>query len=703
MGARIAVVAHGKTKPTIKPSAESAALPYDQTSEATLRGSCPVTYKAAPAEAILTVLDDPDLSPEQRHLLEDLASATDNPTLLWALSGKLTDTLANKLFEALNFYDGKTDPEEVPSFREYRALLNGAQEIYRLSGLADRFLGSVKIPHYQTVFQSGRSLLTKAEKKNVDAVVAGFRAGKPDWKKVSLLMLALIEKSKDNAYQTAQTIPGSMLKVEGFRRKMVLEAMVKYLLAVLKWKHPDIFSDRPQMINHPEVMNDYYKLGHHLTVLLQAQEANDDVSGDAMACLLPQLLDSVKAVANWHHALPENSPMRLNLEGYVQTVLIFAGKLQLTHAEQATLQSVRQIVTATDAHGKQLTLAEMYSSGMRSISPEQLPTEVKNILVQTGFWPVVQKVPKLVLVGKFPGNEYLRAEDVAAFTLPGLGIVYLPVLNAAGTKVPIQRLLSNLVHESAHAEWDADLRGSRADERLLTSTPHERNAYLIQARFDAAYLRNNSQLTETELSILRDELMTAAMAVLKSNEIMGYPAEDLSVRFDLPSRSTDLSTHAFNLGWSWEDRIPLISEPSWAGVRDLVLGVLKQNVLLRSVTVGKTTYLEHGATLQGQGWKRLDAVQFQSVSAFLGYLVHEGNTATEISALFPDAFRKVPVNEILTPYNVGTGNGLLQSLGKPTEDAGLMKLDPVEFSNVLSAFYVRRYWPYVQRLFNLPQ
>lgn len=189
------------------------------------------------------------------------------------------------------------------------------------------------------------------------------------------------------------------------------------------------------------------------------------------------------------------------------------------------------------ARGKLSSLQEVKKKTV-VIGPAGLPAEVSAILKQTGYYELVAKnVKEILLTPEINEGMMLSLSDSGGDALPPLGIVRVDAVDREGKLLSAWQIAHVLVHEAAHVSWFR-----KAGAQLRRPTPDERQAYLTGALFLERYLKQGLEsgaidLNSEKATEIAHNIVGNFAAVRAANRALGYAEDNLDPdHYKLPSR-----------------------------------------------------------------------------------------------------------------------------------------------------------------------
>lgn len=146
-----------------------------------------------------------------------------------------------------------------------------------------------------------------------------------------------------------------------------------------------------------------------------------------------------------------------------------------------------------------------------SISPDGLPPEVKEILIETGYWDLVQGIYEI----RFTTEDLQidRYSDFIGQADPYLGIVEIEFVGRSPWEIA-----GILVHEAAHVAWRREAQSQYERYGL----PDERHSYLTEADFFYKYWELASDADRQYIALADEEVLgyglTASAALGNGND-----------------------------------------------------------------------------------------------------------------------------------------------------------------------------------------
>ena len=177
------------------------------------------------------------------------------------------------------------------------------------------------------------------------------------------------------------------------------------------------------------------------------------------------------------------------------------------------------------------TLSEI-RKGPLEITPEELPTEIKNLFSKTeirkgySYWQYVKEhanfiifAPKLNEIVKTTDEEYKGTVEELTKTL-----LIDTFWEKAGMDFKPWMLAATIIDETAHIEWYYEHSGNIF---LLGDAPNERNSYITKYQFLSKLSKSSREFLDGEDRSLLFSLMNdVAVMIEKFNNELGYPKLD---------------------------------------------------------------------------------------------------------------------------------------------------------------------------------
>jgi hypothetical protein len=216
-----------------------------------------------------------------------------------------------------------------------------------------------------------------------------------------------------------------------------------------------------------------------------------------------------------------------------------------------TIQEYTDILRGVNASGlgRQLTMQDLKDHKLMFIRPQDLPLSVIDNLRLVGSWETISRLPFIILTHNI-GLSIL--DKMGSFRAAGTAqcgiIVTLDTYDESIEDVPsAEELAQVLAHEGAHVKWF--IRNFR-DETLLKSTLDERNAFLtgmfatvtMLRGLQERHLRSNEEV-DAKMVSLSYVLAQTRIAVMNANKVLGYPALDLTYRWDIKDPEIDMDVY----------------------------------------------------------------------------------------------------------------------------------------------------------------
>jgi hypothetical protein len=135
------------------------------------------------------------------------------------------------------------------------------------------------------------------------------------------------------------------------------------------------------------------------------------------------------------------------------------------------------------------------------VSPDGLPPEVKEILIETGYWDLVQGLYEI----KFTTEDLQidRYSDYMGLADPYFGSVEIEYVGRAPWEIA-----GILVHEAAHVAW----RREAQNQYERDSLPNERHSYLTELRFFSRYLELANDEDREYVAFVCEEVRSYGLA-----------------------------------------------------------------------------------------------------------------------------------------------------------------------------------------------
>lgn len=212
--------------------------------------------------------------------------------------------------------------------------------------------------------------------------------------------------------------------------------------------------------------------------------------------------------------------------------------VRVAHLSAAQVRAALGLTTtkAPPSYHPKATM-DQRQEGWRLATPETFDADVRGLLKASRddggapYTGVARQWLRYIVVVDRPDlldpNLPLHCEGTVE---PVSGTAFLTENDAiTGQRRAAWRIAAALIHEAGHVQWYYEKAGQ--DPRLLDPVPDERNAYLGMFEFGRAVMQSGGAGTDHEG--LAQQMEQWRGIVRQANGLLGYPADDLSVRSDL--------------------------------------------------------------------------------------------------------------------------------------------------------------------------
>jgi len=181
--------------------------------------------------------------------------------------------------------------------------------------------------------------------------------------------------------------------------------------------------------------------------------------------------------------------------------------------------------------GEVADMAELARIQRVTVSPAGLPKEVKEILMRTGYWDLVNENPNEIIFKTDINNHEGAADSRGGDALWPARVIRIDITDQNQKIRSAWEIAQILVHEAAHIKWR-----DSTSEQYWRSTPNERQAYLTDAAFLRTYLlseiksgrlsKDSSEAEEIAGGIAYDRLLAQGANLVLGNKLTDYEIND---------------------------------------------------------------------------------------------------------------------------------------------------------------------------------
>ncbi len=401
---------------------------------------------------ILTCLADPQMDPEDRELLYNSAFA-ENVTeeISQQLSQQMEDRLVTSRREAILAYNGwgQVSNSGDTFINAFKLIVGDNFQAYA-QAVIDQRLSEVLVLFSEEAAQRYLQM-------NEADFLAELHITEREWREAPLssdLKITSFQRYEDLI--TIAYLRGLVVGEGGEAQANInLAGLTEAELEMLTGS----FSDRTQFISTVSYFAEQYLLAERGT---ERRASLRDTLG-SLDIMAPEYGVSVTEMDGYLIAAAQNPGISLQPEG-----------------------SISSLENLTD---------DIY------VSPDGLPPEVKEILIETGYWDLVQGLYEI----KFTTEDLQidRYSDYMGLADPYLGSVEIEYVGRAPWEIA-----GILVHEAAHVAW----RREAQNQYERDSLPNERHSYLTELRFFSRYLELANDEDREYVAFVCEEVRSYGLA-----------------------------------------------------------------------------------------------------------------------------------------------------------------------------------------------